>query len=85
MVTITTGRRERIVALDYDYASQPKEAQQTCNLCGASEFVILTHHDRYGYPAQAHACRHCGLVWIHDHEDNDWSPTPRRMADPRKP
>jgi 2-polyprenyl-3-methyl-5-hydroxy-6-metoxy-1,4-benzoquinol methylase len=64
MATITTDRRERIAALDYDYASQPKQAQQTCNLCGASEFVVLTHRDRYGYPAQAHACRHCGLVFL---------------------
>ena len=64
MATITIDRRERIAALDYDYASQPKQAQQTCNLCGASEFVILTHRDRYGYPAQAHACRHCGLVFL---------------------
>jgi len=64
MATITTDRRERIAALDYDYASQPKQAQQACNLCGASEFVILTHRDRYGYPAQAHACRHCGLVFL---------------------
>ena len=64
MATITTDRRERIAALDYDYASQPKQAQQTCNLCGASEFVILTHRDRYEYPAQAHACRHCGLVFL---------------------
>jgi 2-polyprenyl-3-methyl-5-hydroxy-6-metoxy-1,4-benzoquinol methylase len=63
MATIT-DRRERIAALDYDYASQPKQAQQTCNLCGASEFVILTHRDRYGFPAQAHACRHCGLVFL---------------------
>jgi 2-polyprenyl-3-methyl-5-hydroxy-6-metoxy-1,4-benzoquinol methylase len=64
MATITTDRRERIAALDYDYASQPKQAQQTCNLCGAPEFVVLTHRDRYGYPAQAHACRHCGLVFL---------------------
>ena len=33
-------------------------------MCGAGEFVILTHRDRYGYPAQAHACRHCGLVFL---------------------
>ena len=64
MATLTTDRQERIAALDYDYPSQPKQAQQTCNLCGASEFVILTHRDRYGYPAQAHACRHCGLVFL---------------------
>jgi 2-polyprenyl-3-methyl-5-hydroxy-6-metoxy-1,4-benzoquinol methylase len=35
-----------------------------CNLCAAREFVILSHRDRYGYLAQAHACRHCGLVFL---------------------
>jgi hypothetical protein len=28
------------------------------------EFVIVTHRDRYGYPARAHACRPCGLVFL---------------------
>jgi len=64
MVTLSADRRERIAALDYDYAAQPKRALTSCNLCGAAEFVILTHRDRYGYPAQAHACRHCGLVFL---------------------
>ena len=64
MATITTDRRERIAALEYDYAAQPKQAQDACNLCGRSEFVILAHRDRYGYPAEAHACRHCGLVFL---------------------
>jgi 2-polyprenyl-3-methyl-5-hydroxy-6-metoxy-1,4-benzoquinol methylase len=61
---VAADRRDRIAALDYDYAAQPKQALTSCNLCGAGEFVILTHHDRYGYPAQAHACRHCGLVFL---------------------
>src|SRR5580765_5482244 len=64
MVTISANRNERIAALDYAYAAQPKQALQSCNLCGAAEFVVLTHRDRYGYPAQAHACRHCGLVFL---------------------
>ncbi len=64
MVTLSTDRKERISALDYDYAAQPQQALTSCNLCGAAEFVILTHHDRYGYQAQAHACRHCGLVFL---------------------
>jgi 2-polyprenyl-3-methyl-5-hydroxy-6-metoxy-1,4-benzoquinol methylase len=62
--TISSDRRERIAALDYDYAAQPKQAVDACNLCGATEFVVLTHRDRYGYPAQAHACRRCGLVFL---------------------
>ena len=57
-------RRERIAALNYDYDAQPKQALTSCNLCGAREFVILTHRDRYGYSAQAHGCRHCGLVFL---------------------
>jgi methyltransferase family protein len=57
-------RKERIAALEYDYSAQPKQALTSCNLCGGTEFVILTHRDRYGYPAEAHACRRCGLVFL---------------------
>src|SRR5215510_9483893 len=64
MTTVSADRRERIAALDYDYAAQPKQTLTACNLCGAGKFVILTHRDRYGYPAQAHACRRCGLVFL---------------------
>jgi len=64
MATVSADRRERIAALDYDYAAQPKQAQTSCNLCGGAGFVILTHRDRYGYPAEAHACRRCGLVFL---------------------
>ena len=62
--TVSPDRRTRIAAVDYDYASQPKQALGSCNLCGASEFVVLAHRDRYGYPAQAHACGRCGLVFL---------------------
>ena len=64
MVSVAAERKDRIAALGYDYASQPKQAQASCNLCGAAEFIVLAHRDRYGYPAQAHACRHCGLVFL---------------------
>ena len=56
--------RERIASLQYDYAAQPKEAVTACNLCGSDVFTVLTHRDRYGYPAQAHACSRCGLVFL---------------------
>lgn len=64
MSTAVSERRERIAALGYDYAAQPREAVDHCNLCASSSFVVLTHVDRYGYPAQAHACRSCGLVFL---------------------
>ena len=64
MVTISAERKDRIAALDYGYAAQPKQALTSCNLCGSAEFAILTHRDRYGYPVQAHACRRCGLVFL---------------------
>lgn len=35
-----------------------------CNLCGSGAFIVLTHRDRYGYPAEAHGCRRCGLVFL---------------------
>lgn len=62
--TIPAERRERIQALGYDYAAQPREWVDACNLCGGSAFVVLTHRDRYGYPAEAHACSGCGLTFI---------------------
>lgn len=65
MTTLASGTRaERIAALDYDYAAQPKRAVTACNLCGGSVFVVLAHRDRYGYPAEAHGCRRCGLVFL---------------------
>jgi 2-polyprenyl-3-methyl-5-hydroxy-6-metoxy-1,4-benzoquinol methylase len=57
-------RHERIAALGYDYTAQPREEVTGCNLCGSSQFLVLTSRDRYGYPAQAHACERCGLVFI---------------------
>ncbi len=57
-------RAERIAALGYDYSAQPAAGVDSCNLCGHASFVVLTHHDRYGYPAQAFACATCGLVFL---------------------
>ncbi len=62
--TLSPDRDSRIAALGYDYAAQPSEALTHCNLCGASTFIVLTHRDRYGYAAEAHACRQCGLVFL---------------------
>lgn len=65
MTTLTSGtREERIAALAFDYAAQPTRAVTACNLCGSGDFVVLTHRDRYGYPADAHGCRRCGLVFL---------------------
>jgi 2-polyprenyl-3-methyl-5-hydroxy-6-metoxy-1,4-benzoquinol methylase len=71
VTTTLTGRSERIAALDYDYAAQPREAVDACNLCGESRFVVLTHRDRYGYKAQAHACTRCGLVFLNPRMTGD--------------
>jgi hypothetical protein len=64
MPTIAGDRQQRIAALGYDYAAQPHEWVRACNLCGGTAFTVLTHRDRYGYPAEAHACGGCGLVFI---------------------
>jgi SAM-dependent methyltransferase len=55
---------ERIAALGYDYAAQPKERLGRCNLCGHDRFAIVTHSDRYGFPAESHGCLRCGLVFL---------------------
>ena len=62
--TVPPERRARIEALGYDYAAQPKEALAACNLCGSAAFIVITRRDRYGYPAEAHACSLCGLVFL---------------------
>ena len=61
---IPADRRQRIEALGYDYAAQPRDLITACNLCGGSVLVTLTHRDRYGYPAQSSACTRCGLVFL---------------------
>ena len=62
--TMPVDRRDRIAALQYDYAAQPREAVSACNLCGSSRFIVITHRDRYGFRAEAHACERCGLVFL---------------------
>lgn len=57
-------RRERIRALPFDYLAQPTSAVECCNLCGGTVFTVLAHRDRYHYPAEAHACTSCGLVFL---------------------
>jgi hypothetical protein len=64
LTTIPSERRQRIDALGYDYAAQPREWLSSCNLCGGTLLVNLTHRDRYGFPAQASACARCGLVFL---------------------
>ena len=64
MSTILQERRERIDALAFDYAAQESTLVERCNLCGASVFTVLTHRDRYGFPATASACDRCGLVFL---------------------
>ncbi len=58
------SRAERIAALNYDYDLQPKEDIRDCNLCGADQWTIITHRDRYGFSAQTTACGRCGLVML---------------------
>ncbi|MEM7475672.1 MAG: class I SAM-dependent methyltransferase [Planctomycetota bacterium] len=58
------SREERIDALDYDYANQPKETVKNCDLCNDYRFTRLTHKDRYGYPASTMACNACGLTFL---------------------
>jgi SAM-dependent methyltransferase len=64
MATVSASRTERIAALGFDYAAQPKKAVERCNLCGGRQLVGLTHRDRYGFPASASCCAECGLVGL---------------------
>jgi len=64
MSTVAAERRERIAALAFDYAAQPKARVERCNLCAGAGFLVLTHRDRYGYPATACGCTRCGLAFL---------------------
>ncbi|MEX1248255.1 MAG: class I SAM-dependent methyltransferase [Anaerolineales bacterium] len=64
MVTIQADRTDRIQALAYRYADQPKEWVELCNLCVGNYFVQLCDRDRYGFTANAYACGRCGLVFL---------------------
>lgn len=64
MPTLADTRQSRIAALGFDYAAQETRVVERCNLCGASAFTVLTHRDRYGFPASAAACDRCGLVFL---------------------
>jgi ubiquinone/menaquinone biosynthesis C-methylase UbiE len=61
---VPADRAARIAAVKFDYASQPHEPVAACNLCGGSSFTVIAHRDRYGFPAAAHACTGCGLVFL---------------------
>jgi SAM-dependent methyltransferase len=64
MSTPTSSRTERIAALAFDYPAQPKLAVGSCNLCGGGTWTVLTHRDRYGFPAQTMCCDRCGLCML---------------------
>ena len=65
MAPVASGTRaERIAALGFGYAEQPKTSIERCNLCRGSDFVVIAHRDRYGYAAPAVGCSRCGLVFL---------------------
>jgi ubiquinone/menaquinone biosynthesis C-methylase UbiE len=52
---------ERVAAVGFDYAAQPKEPVPDCPLCGPGHDVEAAQRDRYGYPARLVVCGGCGL------------------------
>jgi SAM-dependent methyltransferase len=65
------ARAERIAQLGYDFAAQPREAHDACNLCGTDDWVVITHVDRYGYPATTTSCRRCSLTMLNPQMTRD--------------
>jgi hypothetical protein len=63
-MAINNEQKERISSLKYNYSVQPKARVNLCNLCGSTRFIGISHYDRYGYPANACGCIHCGLVFL---------------------
>ena len=48
----------------FDYAAQPKERVEACNLCGKASYEQFATRDRYGLPVQSVTCLGCGLVFL---------------------
>jgi ubiquinone/menaquinone biosynthesis C-methylase UbiE len=55
------ARSRRIEKLKFDYESCPKWPIVRCNLCCNKEWTIISHMDRYGFPATTTACSACSL------------------------
>ncbi|MBT6178714.1 MAG: class I SAM-dependent methyltransferase [Deltaproteobacteria bacterium] len=64
-------RPERIANLNYDYGSKEKQFVENCHLCGNDNWMVLTHHDRYGYPAQTTSCTTCALTMLNPRMGNE--------------
>jgi 2-polyprenyl-3-methyl-5-hydroxy-6-metoxy-1,4-benzoquinol methylase len=64
-------REDRIRSLNYNYTHKNKIFVESCNLCGASKWTIITHSDRYGFPATSMACNFCGLVVLNPQMTSD--------------
>jgi hypothetical protein len=56
------SRAERVALVGYDYAAQPKQSLERCNLCGADGWTIVTRRDRFDFHAEATSCWRCGLT-----------------------
>lgn len=57
-----TDRAARIAGLNYIHDEKPKLDHPRCNLCGSERHTVITHRDRYGFPATTVACMDCGLA-----------------------
>ena len=70
-MTNDSGRSKRIIDVGFDYGIQSKEAIDVCNLCGKKVWTIVTHNDRYGFPATSTACNNCGLTLLNPRMTRD--------------
>jgi SAM-dependent methyltransferase len=61
---VDSDRAERIAALPFDPAARAREDPGGCNLCGATQLVEISRHDRYGYAQRAVLCARCGLGFL---------------------
>ncbi len=59
---LVADRRDRVAAVAFDYEAQPKSAVGPCNLCAAETWTIISHSDRYGFPAPSMSCDSCSLT-----------------------
>lgn len=61
---VLTDARRRVEELGWHPSTMPSAPVASCNLCGSTSFVVVTHGDRYGFPVSSSCCRACGLVFL---------------------
>lgn len=55
---------KRIKSLGIELSALPHEFLEVCDLCGSTQFAVISWMDRYMFNTSYMMCLHCGLVFL---------------------